>query len=265
MNIGTAVPSAEELQTITHHFIQNKSIHEKYTVGDFEREAITTIDNLFKNSDYAIVVGGSGLYVDALLHGLDSFPEIDLKIRQQLIQDLDKNGIQYLQTLLKDLDNEHYQNLCKVNLQTLQNPQRLLRFLEVCIGSGQPYSSFLKKHQTVRNFNTIIIGLEADRKTIYSRIEQRVDLMIKNGLVEEVQSLSDYQELNALQTVGYSELFQYLNNECSLDFATAQIKKNTRRYSKRQLTWFKRYENVSWFDFEVDFEKIIKIIKDKTL
>ena len=265
MNIGTAVPSAEELHTVVHHFIHNKTIHENYTVGDFEREAIARIDTLFQTSNYVVVVGGSGLYVDALLNGLDSFPEINVQVRQQLVQDLDQKGIEYLQNLLKELDFDYHQKLTVENPQTLQNPQRMLRFLEVCLGSGQPYSSFLKKHQTVRNFNPILIGLEADRKVIYNRIEQRVDLMFKNGLLKEVENLIQDQQLNALQTVGYKELFQYLKNEITLDFAISEIKKNTRRYAKRQLTWFKRYENVVWFDFETEFEKIIETIKTKSI
>ena len=265
MNIGTAVPSAEELQTVAHHFIHNKTIHENYTVGNFEREAIARIDTLFQTSNYVVVVGGSGLYVDALLNGLDSFPEINVQVRQQLVQDLDQKGIEYLQNLLKELDFDYHQKLTVENPQTLQNPQRMLRFLEVCLGSGQPYSSFLKKHQTFRNFNPVLIGLEADRKVIYNRIEQRVDLMFKNGLLKEVENLVQYQQLNALQTVGYKELFQYLKNEITLDFAISEIKKNTRRYAKRQLTWFKRYENAVWFDFETDFEKIIEAIKTKSI
>ncbi len=265
MTIGTAVPSKDELKVAPHDFIQNKSIHETFTVGDFEREATKKIDNLLINNDYAVVVGGSGLYVDALLNGLDSFPDIDTEIRQQLTQDFETNGIEYLQKLLQEMDIDFYQKLSFENPQTLQNPQRMLRFLEVCVGSGKPYSSFLNKHKTVRNFNPILIGLEADRKIIYNRIEQRVDTMMENGLLDEVKSLQQYQQLNALQTVGYKELFQYFNNEITLNFAIAEIKKNTRRYAKRQLTWFKRYENASWFDFETDFENIIQIIKDKTI
>ena len=263
MNIGTAVPSNEELGSVVHHFIQNKSIHENYTVGDFERDAISKINHLFQTNDYLVVVGGSGLYVDALLNGLDIFPDIDKEIRHRLINDLDQKGIEFLQQQLKLLDNFYFQKLTDENAQTLQNPQRMLRFLEVCISSGKPYSSFLKKQETIRNFTPIIIGLEADRKIIYNRIEQRVDLMMENGLLEEVKSLQNFQHLNALQTVGYKELFHYLNNFCRLEFAISEIKKNTRRYAKRQLTWFRRYENISWFDFETDFVKIIKVINHK--
>lgn len=265
MNIGTAVPSVAELEAVTHHFIQNKSIQDVYTVGDFERDAILKMDALFETNDYAIVVGGSGLYVDALLYGLDVFPTISSEVRHGLIKQYEEQGIAFLQDKLKQLDPTYYQHLAAENPQTIQNQQRLLRFVEVCIGSGKPYSSFLKKHKTKRNFNPIIIGLEANRDVLYARIEKRVDIMIGNGLLNEVQSLQSFQVLNALQTVGYKEIFAYLANECSLENAITEIKKNTRRYAKRQLTWFKRYKNVQWFDFETNTATVIETINVKSL
>jgi tRNA dimethylallyltransferase len=249
MSIGTAVPSDTELAEIKHHFIQNKSIFDEYTVGDYEKEAIKILDELFKNNDYAVLVGGSGLYVDAVLKGFDSFPTIEKNIREGVNSNFEKYGIAYLQEQLQNLDPNYFDNLSKENPQTLQNPQRMMRFVEVCIGSGQPYSNFLNQKQTERNFNPILIGLDADRKIIYDRINQRVDLMMQKGLLKEAQNLYENRNLNALQTVGYRELFQYFDNEITLDFAVEEIKKNTRRFSKRQLTWFKRLENVTWFDF----------------
>lgn len=249
MRIGTAVPSDTELAEIKHHFIQNKSIFEDYTVGDYEKEAITILDELFKTNDYAVLVGGSGLYVDAVLKGFDSFPTIEKSIREAINSNFEKYGIAYLQQQLQNLDPKYYENLSVENPQTLKNPQRMMRFVEVCIGSGQPYSNFLNQKQTERNFTPILIGLDADRKIIYDRINQRVDLMMQEGLLKEARNLYENRNLNALQTVGYRELFQYFDNEITLNFAIEEIKKNTRRFSKRQLTWFKRLENVTWFDF----------------
>ena len=260
MKIGTAVPSDGELQAVKHHFIQNKSITETYTVGDFEKEAIAKIETLHQNNNYVVVVGGSGLYVDVLLHGLDVFPAVDPEIRNALQLQFNEHGIAFLQDKLQQLDPLYFEKLKAENPQTLQNPQRMLRFLEVCLGSEKPYSGYLKKQETVRNFKPIIIGLEADRKIIYSRIEQRVDLMMQNGLLHEVEALKDFQNLNALQTVGYKELFQVINQQQTLEFAIAEIKKNTRRFAKRQLTWFKRYNNVVWIDYEADFEQILNNI-----
>ena len=262
MEIGTAVPSREELASATHHFIQNKSIFENYTVGDFEREAISKLDELFKTNDYAILVGGSGLYVDAILKGFDTFPEIEASVRAEIIFNYEQFGIEYLQNTLQKLDNNYFQTLSKENPQTLQNPQRLMRFAEVCIGSGKPYSSFLNQKKNIRNFTPIIIGLEAERQEMYDRINLRVDLMMQNGLLEEAQKLYPNKNLNALQTVGYRELFNYFDNEFTLDFAIEEIKKNTRRFAKRQLTWFKRTENATWFDYKTNVEEIIQTISN---
>ena len=260
MTIGTAVPNKKELQNATHHFIQNKSIFENYSVGDFEKEAITKLDELFLENNIQIMVGGSGLYVDAVLKGFDDFPDIDENIRLKLNSDFEQFGIVYMQQKLKELDSGYYNELKTKNPQTLQNPQRMKRFVEVCIGSGKPYSSFLNQKKNKRNFTPIIIGLEAEREIMYDRINQRVDMMMKEGLLEEAKKLYPNKSLNALQTVGYRELFDYFDGKITLDFATDEIKKNTRRFAKRQLTWFKRTENVEWFDFETDLKKIIKYI-----
>lgn len=262
MKIGTAVPSDEELASATHHFIQNKSIFENYTVGDFEKEAISKLDELFKTNDYAILVGGSGLYVDAILKGFDTFPEIDKTIREDVNQNYESFGIEYLQQQLEKLDPDYFEKISNENPQTLQNPQRMMRFVEVCLGTGKPYSSFLNQKKNIRNFTPIIIGLEADRQEMYDRINLRVDLMMQAGLLAEAKNLYQNKELNALQTVGYRELFSYFDGDFTLDFAVGEIKKNTRRFAKRQMTWFKRTENAKWFDYKTELQKIINFINN---
>ena len=264
MTIGTAVPDQEELASATHHFIQNKSIFDQYTVGDFEKEALQKIEELFKTNDFVILVGGSGLYVDAILKGFDEFPTIDSSIREKVNSDYQNQGIKYLQQQLKELDSEYFQKIASENPQTLQNPQRMMRFVEVCQGTGKPYSSFLNQKKNNRNFTPILIGLEADRNIIYDRINQRVDIMIENGLLEEAKILYPNKELNALQTVGYRELFSHFDGEFSLPFAIEEIKKNTRRFSKRQLTWFKRNKNTKWFDYMTNKSEIINYITELT-
>ncbi|WP_269684394.1 tRNA (adenosine(37)-N6)-dimethylallyltransferase MiaA [Flavobacterium lacustre] len=263
MTIGTAVPSPEELASATHHFIQNKSIFEDYTVGDFEKEAITKLNELYQTNDYAILVGGSGLYVDAILKGFDEFPDIDSSVRLDVTANYEKSGISYLQNQLQTLDPAYFEKINAENPQTLQNPQRMMRFVEVCIGTGKPYSSFLNQKKNNRNFTPILIGLEAERSIIYNRINQRVDIMMNEGLLAEAEKLYPNKTLNALQTVGYRELFSYFDGDFSLPFAIEEIKKNTRRFSKRQLTWFKRTENTKWFDYLEDRNKIIKYITEK--
>jgi tRNA dimethylallyltransferase len=265
MKIGTAVPNEEELASATHHFIQNKSIFENYTVGDFEKEAIVKLDELFQKNNILIMVGGSGLYVDAILKGFDSFPEIDSQIRDEVRLNYEEKGIEYLQNQLQLLDSDYFNFITETNPQTLQNPQRMMRFVEVCLGTNKPYSSFLNKEKNKRNFTPIIIGLEAERSIMYERINQRVDIMINEGLLAEAEKLFPNKELNALQTVGYRELFHYFdsNSEDSrlLGNAIEEIKKNTRRFSKRQLTWFKRTEDAVWFDYLTDRKVIIKYIE----
>lgn len=263
MTIGTAVPNTSELAAAKHHFIQNKSIFENYTVGDYEKEAVSKIDELFLTNDYAILVGGSGLYLDAILKGFDEFPDVDPSVRLEVNSNYEKLGIGYLQQKLQKLDPEYYDSLTVDNPQTLQNPQRMMRFIEVCLGSGKPYSSFLNQKQNSRNFTPILIGLQADRKIIYDRINQRVDIMMNEGLLNEAKKLYPNKHLNALQTVGYRELFSYFDHEISLELAIEEIKKNTRRFSKRQLTWFKRNEKTKWFDFETPYDNIIDYINSK--
>lgn len=263
MKIGTAVPNDEELAAATHHFIQNKSIFDSYSVGDFEQEAIAKLDELFTKNNIQIMVGGSGLYVDAVLKGFDDFPDIDASVREKIKIEYEVKGLPYLQENLKEYDPDYYLFLSESNPQTLQNPQRMKRFVEVCLGTGKPYSSFLNQKKNTRHFTPIVIGLEADREIMYDRINQRVDIMMNEGLLEEAKNLFPNKQLNALQTVGYRELFDYFDGLTSFDFAVEEIKKNTRRFAKRQLTWFKRMENAVWFDYLCDRNKIIETINSK--
>ena len=257
MTIGTAVPNIDELLAAKHHFIKHISIFDEYNVGQFEKDALLKLDELFIKNPIQIMVGGSGLYLDAVLNGLDDFPEVDLSIREELTQLLKEKGIEYLQVQLKKFDLESYKNIA------IDNPHRIIRALEICLGTTKPYSSFKNKPKTPRNFNSIKIGLTADRKLIYDRINQRVDLMMENGLLEEAKKLHPFKHLNALQTVGYRELFAYFDGKISLDFAVSEIKKNTRRFSKRQLTWFRKDENTLWYDFKTDYKTIIDKISER--
>jgi tRNA dimethylallyltransferase len=257
MTIGTAVPEPDELAAAKHHFIQDRSIFEAYNVGEFERDALEKLNTLFTENNTQIMVGGSGLYVDAVLKGLDYFPEVDASIRENLTKDLAEKGIEHLQQKLKELDIETYNNI------ELENPHRVMRALEICIGTNKTYSSFKNKPKAKRNFKNIKVGLTADRQLIYDRINLRVDLMIENGLIEEAKKLYEHKELNALQTVGYRELFNYFDGTFTKEFAISEIKKNTRRFAKRQLTWFKRDQETIWFDYAEDIKTIIATIEEK--
>lgn len=263
MEIGTAVPNSKELAAVKHHFIQNKSIHENYNVGDYEREVLPHLDTLFEQNNIQVVVGGSGLYVDAILKGFDSFPDVDENIRKEIEQKYDEFGIEYLQNQLKEFDPEYYQKLNEENPQTLINQQRMKRFVGVSMSSGKAYSSFLNKNEGKRNFTPILIGLKADREEMYERINKRVDLMLQNGLLKEVESLYEHKNLNALQTVGYHEIFSFFDGEIEFDFAIEEIKKNTRRFAKRQMTWFTRNESTKWFDYKTNVSEIITYIQNQ--
>ncbi len=257
MNIGTAVPTVQELNEVKHHFIHDRSIFDDYSVGDYERDAVSKLGDLYNNYNLAVMVGGSGLYVDAVLKGLDNFPDVNSEIRTNLKKELLKNGIDSLQQKLKELDPTSYQKI------DIDNKQRLIRALEISIGTGKAYSSFLKNKENNRSFIPIKIGIDAKREIIYDRINQRVDLMIENGLIEEAKTLYPYRELNALQTVGYKELFRYFDGEITLEFAISEIKKNSRRFAKRQGTWFRKDPEIKWFDYQENTEAIIQYIKDQ--
>ncbi|MDQ7948445.1 MAG: tRNA (adenosine(37)-N6)-dimethylallyltransferase MiaA [Pedobacter sp.] len=254
MNIGTAKPSPEELAEVTHHFINSHHIQQLVSTGDFEVEALQLLSNLFQKHDVLIMVGGSGLYIDAVCKGLDELPEIDLRIREKLNHQLATSGIESIRQQLKELDPEYF---AKVDQ---SNPQRMIRGLEVVLSSGQKLSSFLTANRKERPFQIIKIGLNTERSTLYERINHRVDLMMEAGLLDEVKTLLPFRRYNALNTVGYSELFDYLDGKIDLASAVAQIKQNTRRFAKRQLTWFRKDPHTTWFE-PTETEKIIAYLK----
>ena len=254
MNIGTAVPSAEELESIPHHFIQHLSIFQPWSVGDFEREATSLLEKLFNEKDLVIATGGSGLYLKALTEGLDQFPPIQPGIRDQLNELFEEEGIEALQKALKKVDPDYHKMV------DLQNPHRLIRALEVYQSSGRPFSSYLDRPKKQRPFRVIYLGLKAERPELYRRIEDRVDQMMETGLLSEAESLYEHRELSALQTVGYQELFDYLDGLWDLQKAIEEIKKNTRRYAKRQMTWFRKNADIKWIDFNDEKENVFKFV-----
>ncbi len=249
MSIGTAKPSIEEMEGIAHYFIDNKSINDVYNIGEYEKEAIELIEKLFLEHDTLILVGGSGLYINAILNGLDEFEEIPTDIRENLIKQYTEKGISFLQEELKQKDFKYYEEV------DTNNPQRMMRALEVCIFKGKPFSEYRTKVKKTRNFNSIPILINTSRAILYDRINKRVDEMISSGLVEEVKSLHHKNQLNALNTVGYKELFSYLENKISLQEAINLIKQNSRRYAKRQLTWFNHQGDFETFE-PSEIEKI---------
>lgn len=257
MSIGTAVPSEEELSEAVHHFIQHKSIFESYSVGDFERDTIKFLENFYKKNSIIIMVGGSGLYSNAVLYGLDEFPDISQQIREDLNSEYKNKGIEFLQKKLQQLDPQRYENV------DIYNPQRIIRALEVCIGTGKAYSSFLNKKKKDRFFSFIQIGLIAEREAMYNRINLRVEKMLENGLFKEVQSLYKYKNLNALQTVGYREFFDFLDSKVNFNQAIELTKMNTRRFAKRQLTWYNKQTDIQWFDYKTNLSEIVNYINSK--
>jgi tRNA dimethylallyltransferase len=259
MEIGTAVPTQEELAAAPHHFIQHISIEDTYSVGHYERDALKLLDELFKKHDVLILVGGSGLYVDAVLNGLDQFPEVTTGTREKLEELLKTKGTAELQRLLQEKDPIYFQEV------DIQNTQRVMRALEVCISSGKSFSSFRNQPKKPRDFHSIKIGLTADRDTIYDRINRRVDIMMNEGLLEEVKGLLSRKRLNALQTVGYRELFEYLEGDITLENAIENIKTNTRRFAKRQLTWYRKDPKVHWFDYQTPLVDILDYITKNAL
>ena len=257
MKIGTAVPSKEELEAVKHHFIQHISIEQEYSVGDFERDALDKLKELYRTKDIVVMVGGSGLYVDAVTKGLDEFPEVDPKIRMDLKLELEELGLKRLQEELKIHDPEYYSEV------DLQNPHRVIRALEICRGTGKPYSSFRKESSKNRLFEPVYIGITSDRKIVYDRINRRVDIMMEQGLLQEAEDLFSRRDLNALNTVGYKELFKYLQGEWDLGTAVSEIKKNTRRFAKRQFTWFRKNDNIKWFETGTPPSEVISFVKEK--
>ena len=256
MNIGTAKPTDEELSLAEHHFINNLSIHDNYNVGMYEEEAINLLNSIYSNVDVAILVGGTGLYINAVLQGLDSFPKIDSSIRQELNSIFKKEGINTLQLMLKEKDPEYAKEV------DLGNPHRLIRALSVILSSGEKFSSYRNKLKKDRNFVPIKIALTMERHKLYERINNRVENMMEAGLLEEVRSLEKHKHLNALNTVGYSELFDHLAGKGFESEAVDQIKQNTRRYAKRQSTWFRNQGEWNYFDSHKS-EEIIQFVLSK--
>lgn len=242
MDIGTAKPSQSELQAAKHHFVNSHSITSEFSVGDFEKQAIGVIENIFDYKDVAILVGGSGLYIQAVCQGFDDIPKANAGVREKWNKIYAEEGLAFLQTSLLTVDPEYYNSV------DINNPQRMIRALEVFDTTGKPFSSYRIKNINQRPFNILKVGLNSPRTELYNRINIRVDQMMTQGLLEEVENLFPYRHLNALNTVGYSELFEYLEGNISLQEAVDKIKQNTRRFAKRQLTWFKRQDDIKWFE-----------------
>ena len=240
MAIGTARPTEEEMEGVRHHFVGQVSIRLLYTVGQYEREVLNLLEDFFKKKDVIILVGGSGLFVRAICEGLDEFPDVSPTKRDWVRESYEKNGLEWLQDQIREKDPVYFQQVDK------RNPQRLMRALEVIETSGRAFSSFHKTQRIKRNFTVNRFGIEWDRAELYDRINRRVDWMIDNGLLEEAKSLLAYRDVNALQTVGYTELFDYFQGVHDLDEAIRLIKRNSRRYAKRQLTWLRKEEGLHW-------------------
>ena len=256
LEVGTAKPNKVELSKAKHHFINNLSIHDNYSVGKYKTEVDSVLMNYFKKNNCAVLVGGSGLFVDVVCNGIDDIPKVPNELRNKVREYYKINGLNYIQNLLKQYDKKHY------NVIDLSNPQRILRALEVCIYTKKPFSSFLIKKQEKNNFHLIKIGLNPPREMLYENINSRVDSMIKNGLIDEALNLVDFKNLNSLQTVGYKELFDFFDNKISEKEAIDLIKRNTKKYAKKQMTWFKRDRDIKWFE-KIDnsiYEYIKKII-----
>jgi tRNA dimethylallyltransferase len=255
LNIGVARPSVAEFEQAKHHFIANKSIKEYVSAGNFEKEVLDILENLYQTKNVAILCGGTGFYINAVLNGFDEIPEIDQAVRQQLNEDFKENGIVFLQELLKNLDIETYEKM------DINNTQRVIRALEVCLGTGKKFSSFKDKKQNKRNFIPIKIGLNLPKEILHHNINKRVDEMMENGFLEEAKKLIPFKNFNALQTVGYKELFDYFEEKTSLQEAIDLIKLHTRQYAKRQMTFFNRHQDYTWFEPQ-QTDGIIQYIKN---
>ena len=260
MKIGTAAPSKEELAEISHHFIGNLSVENYYSIGQFEVDALQKIEELFQKYDVVILVGGSMMYEKAVLEGLNDLPEANAENQLKLNEIWENEGLEKLQEMLKNLDEEYFQTVDK------DNPRRLLRAIDVIWQTGKKYSEIIAQPKKERNFQSIRIGIEAPRETIYERINHRVDIMMENGLLKEVEQLQILRQaqndknLTALKTVGYTEIFNYLDGIWDLEFAVSEIKKNSRRFAKRQLTWYRGEENIHWVNFENSLSESLSLL-----
>jgi tRNA dimethylallyltransferase len=251
--IGTATPDSQQLNTVKHHFIQTHSIHQYYNASKYETEALIELDKIFEKNNVAVMSGGSMLYIDAVCKGIDDLPPIDMEIRNAVIKRCEKDGLDSLRFELKRVDPVYYAKT------DLKNYKRILHALEIFYMTGKPYSSFMTKTEKQRNFEIIKIGLNTDRSLLHQRINLRVEQMVANGLIDEAKSVYDFKNLNSLNTVGYKELFQYFDGEITLEEAVELIKRNTRRYARRQLTWFNKDENIKWFEAN-DYQNIFNYI-----
>lgn len=255
MSIGTAAPSTEELSEAPHHFIGHLSVKDYYSIGQFEIDTLNVLERLFEQKNVVIMVGGSMMYENAVIEGLHQLPEADTENQKKLAEILKTEGMEKLQKMLKSMDEVYF------NKVDLENSRRLLRAIDVMWQTGETYSNLISKPLPERNFETIRIGIEAPRETIYERINTRVDLMLEQGLLNEVKSLVEFKDLQALKTVGYTELFRYLDGEWDFDFAVSEIKKNSRRFAKRQLTWYRGEDNIHWVDFRKSYEDSLSLLR----
>lgn len=253
MPVGTAMPDAEELSAAPHHFIANLSIQDEYSIGKYEKDALAKLEELFQKYDTVVMVGGSGMYERAVIDGLDKLPEANPENIQKLEELLQTEGIAKLQNLLQEADPLYFEKA------DIENPRRLVRALDIYWQTGKPYSEFLNQGKLKRDFSVMRIGIEAPREVLYERINKRVDIMMEKGLLEEAKALFPFREKTALQTVGYTELFKYMDGEWTLDFAVEEIKKNSRRYAKRQLTWYRKAENIQYLQLGYSEEDLNKL------
>ncbi len=254
MIIGTATPTDEELAQAKHHFIGHLSVQDYYSIGQYEEDALEKIEEIFEENDFAVLVGGSMMYEKAVVEGLNDLPEANAENQEKLQKIWDEEGLEKLQEILKNLDEEYY------NVVHKENPRRLLRAIDVIWQTGRKYSEIIAEPKHKRDFKVIRIGITAPREIMYERINLRVDKMLENGLIDEVKSLTEYQKLVPLQTVGYTEIFKYLEGTWDLDFAIEEIKKNSRRYAKRQETWNRKVENVTWLPYDYSEEQLHEIL-----
>ncbi len=254
MKIGTATPTDEELAQAKHHFIGHLSVQDYYSIGQYEEDALEKIEEIFEEKDFAVLVGGSMMYEKAVVEGMNDLPEANAENQEKLQKILDEEGLEKLQEILENLDEEYY------NVVHKENPRRLLRAIDVIWQTGRKYSEIIAEPKHKRDFKVVRIGITAPREIMYERINLRVDKMLENGLIDEVKSLTEYQKLVPLQTVGYTEIFKYLEGTWDLDFAIEEIKKNSRRYAKRQETWNRKVENVTWLPYDYSEEQLDEIL-----
>ncbi|MFA8436971.1 MAG: tRNA (adenosine(37)-N6)-dimethylallyltransferase MiaA [Marinifilaceae bacterium] len=256
MRIGTAVPEPEQLSQVKHHFIHSHSIHDYFSSFECEKETLALLQNLFVEKNQVLMVGGSMMYIDAVCNGIDDIPTIDPQLRKELLEKYEQEGIESIRMQLKLLDPVFYNEV------DLKNAKRVLHAVEVCLMAGKPYSSLRKNTAKKRDFNIVKIGLNRDREELYNRINLRVDQMVEEGLVEEARGLFEYRHLNSMNTVGYKELFEHFEGKISLEKAIELIKRNSRRYAKRQLSWFRRDDGINWFHPEQE-EEILQLLTEK--